>query len=100
MLQPAAQHGVPWDLASASEERLILATRSCRRLLVFPKGNKQNDPNVQEFLAIYLDAPEAAWTPPHLNPKAIFKLTLHHPNDQGASMVKGGPLQLLAHPHT
>jgi hypothetical protein len=62
---------------------------SCRRLLVFPKGNKQSEPQAQEYLAIYLDAPEAAWTPQHMNPKALFKLTVHCHSDPAGSMVKG-----------
>eukprot|EP00877_Chromochloris_zofingiensis_P003568 jgi/Chrzof1/13211/Cz07g24170.t1 len=52
------------------------------RLLVFPKGNKQ------DFLSVYLDAPEAAWTPAHMNPRATFRLVLHNHSDPTLSFHK------------
>ncbi len=55
-----------------------------RRLLVFPRGNRVDQ------VAIYLDAPEAAWFPPSLNPKASFKLTIVDQNDPPNSFCKGG----------
>lgn len=52
-------------------------------MLIFPSGNKQN------FLAVYLDAPEAAYTPQHMSPNATFKLTLVNHLDPSKSHHKG-----------
>ena len=55
-----------------------------RRLLVYPRGNKS------EFLAVYLDAPEAPFMPANLNPKASFKLVLVNHKDPARNFHKGG----------
>ena len=50
---------------------------------MYPRGNKQDS------LAVYLDAPEAAWTPAHLNPKASFKLELINHKNPDEPFFKG-----------
>lgn len=52
------------------------------RMLVFPRGNKV------QSLSVYLDAPEATYTPLHMSPKAAFKLVLINQFDGSRSFVK------------
>uniref|UniRef100_A0A7S0WIA5 ubiquitinyl hydrolase 1 n=1 Tax=Chlamydomonas leiostraca TaxID=1034604 RepID=A0A7S0WIA5_9CHLO len=54
------------------------------RMLVFPSGNRAGS----NFLSVFLDAPEAQYTPAHLNPKASFKLILVNHLDASKSFVK------------
>ncbi len=53
-------------------------------MLVFPRGNKADS----EHLSVFLDAPEAAWMPANLNPKASFKLVLVNQLDSTDSYAK------------
>ena len=69
---------------------LLLCCARCRRLLVFPKGNKVSQ------LSVYLDAPEAAYTPLHMSPKCSFKLTLVNHMDPAKSVDKGTCMHLLS----
>lgn len=39
---------------------------------------------------MFLDSPEAAWVPDHLNPTATFKLWLINQAGKGADFHKGG----------
>lgn len=50
---------------------------------MFP-GNKQ----ANQF-SVYLDAPEAAWTPSSMSPKAKFCLHLHNQLDPTKKFSKG-----------
>jgi hypothetical protein len=52
-------------------------------MLVFPRGNNTS------HISVYLDAPEAAWMPQNLTPKATFWLTLINHSDPTKSFVKG-----------
>lgn len=52
------------------------------RMLVFPRGNKV------QSLSVYLDAPEATYTPLHMSPKAAFKLILVNQLDPSRNFVK------------
>ena len=58
---------------------------SCRRILVFPRGQKLDG----QWLSIYLEAPEAQYTPPQMAPRAKFSLNLI-PWDSHKEVSKGG----------
>eukprot|EP00201_Polytomella_parva_P013219 CAMPEP_0175052924 /NCGR_PEP_ID=MMETSP0052_2-20121109/8631_1 /TAXON_ID=51329 ORGANISM="Polytomella parva, Strain SAG 63-3" /NCGR_SAMPLE_ID=MMETSP0052_2 /ASSEMBLY_ACC=CAM_ASM_000194 /LENGTH=666 /DNA_ID=CAMNT_0016317385 /DNA_START=144 /DNA_END=2141 /DNA_ORIENTATION=+ len=48
------------------------------RMLIFPRGLPQ-DINNRNNVSVFLDAPEAPYTPSFLTPHAQFTITLHHP---------------------
>lgn len=52
-------------------------TCACRRLLLYPLGNK-----VPDVFAAYLEAPEAAFTPMAMIPEATFSLNLINQADR------------------
>jgi hypothetical protein len=54
------------------------------RVLVIPKGTNMDG----RFMSVFLDCPDAAWTPAHMNPKADFKLILHN-QDPAKDVQKG-----------
>ena len=53
-----------------------------------PKGLNSNN----DVLSVFLDSPEAAWVPDHLNPTAKFKLYLINQAKTAEDYVKGGSL--------
>ena len=55
----------------------------CRRLLIFPQGNKAN------FLSAYLDVADAEDQPLGWSRRAWFKLTLINQLDESKSVQKG-----------
>ncbi|KAL6758807.1 hypothetical protein V8C86DRAFT_1411207 [Haematococcus lacustris] len=57
------------------------------RFLVFPRGNLNNNKDPGNWLAVYLDAPEATYTPLSMSPKAKFSLVLLNQED-GKHLVK------------
>ena len=63
----------------------LITSPARRRLLVFPRGNPQaSRPRPVPNLALYLDAPEAPYTPPTMTPKATFTLVLVNHNETQA----------------
>lgn len=60
---------------------------ACRRLLIFPKGNETQRGN--DHVAVYLDFPEASYTPQHMCPKARFELVAVNQLDNARSMKRG-----------
>eukprot|EP00803_Ostreobium_quekettii_P004318 evm.model.scf_1518.4 EVM.evm.TU.scf_1518.4 scf_1518:22440-34055(-) len=56
-------------------ERFEIGTYSWR-LLVFPRGN--DNARQPDHIAVYLDFPEAPYTPPHMCPKAHFELVVEN----------------------
>lgn len=58
-----------------------------RRLLIFPKGNETQRGN--DHVAVYLDFPEASYTPQHMCPKARFELVAVNQVDSTKSMRRG-----------
>lgn len=73
------------QLGLAAGTDLRLSSFFHRRLLIFPKGNKVEC----QQMSLYLDFPEAPFTPLHLSPKASFKLTLVNHLDETKSIIKG-----------
>eukprot|EP00798_Chlamydomonas_sp_ICE-L_P025289 gene25289-10942_t len=55
------------------------------RIYVFPNGS--NSPG---SMSVFLDAPEAPYTPSSMSPSAKFKLTMIHHGDKSKSFHKGG----------
>lgn len=64
---------------------LILRSSFHRRLLLFPDGNN----NKNDMAALYLDYPEALFTPVHMSPKAKFELRMINQLDPSKTIVKG-----------
>lgn len=58
-----------------------------RRLLVFPKGNESQ--RGSDHVAVYLDFPEASYTPQQMCPKAHFELIAVNQDDGSKSIQKG-----------
>lgn len=56
-----------------------------RRLLVFPRGNNNSSAG---HVSIFLDAPEAEFTPPKMTPCAEFKVILVNASDPSKSYEK------------
>ena len=65
-----------------------LAWSAARRLLLFPRGNNKQS----SMVSVYLDAPEASFTPLSMSPKASFKLGLINHLDPAKSYSKGDRL--------
>lgn len=58
-----------------------------RRLLLFPRGNPSAGGS--EFVALYLDYPEAAITPAHLCPTAGFELIAVNKDKPENNVIRG-----------
>eukprot|EP00210_Caulerpa_lentillifera_P006772 g6471.t1 len=56
------------------------------RLLVFPRGNDSQ--RMSDYIAVYLDFPEAPFTPPQMCPKAKFELMAVKKNDPYESLKR------------
>jgi hypothetical protein len=61
-------------------------------LLIFPKGNPTH--KGEPSLAVYLDAPEATYTPVSMSPKCKFELHLINQDPNVPPNVKGARIML------
>jgi len=75
-----------WNTTSGHTQVVAALLACCRRLLLCPKGLH----NGKDYVSVFLDSPEAAWVPDHLNPTATFKLWLINQAGKGADFQKGG----------
>jgi len=57
------------------------------RLLIFPKGN--DNARQADHVAVYLDFPEASYTPPHMSPKAHFDLIVENQTHSDKTLIRG-----------
>jgi len=67
-----------------------------RRLLLFPRGNEHQ--RASDYVAVYLDFPEAAFTPTHICPKAHFELVAINQNEPENSIKRGEYLLMELEP--
>jgi hypothetical protein len=81
LLNTSARENAARPTGSAA---LITPTPFPRRLLVIP-GND----NTGEHLSVFLDSPEACYTPAHLSPRAKFRLVLESSLGAEHDHVKG-----------
>ncbi len=58
-----------------------------RKLLCFPRGSQPP----HRHLSLFLEYPEAAYTPNHLSPSATFKLIIKNHKEGKDDFVKGAP---------
>lgn len=58
-----------------------------RRLMLFPRGGHGQPP--QKFFSLFLDAPEAAFTPAHMAPRATFSIGLINQIPGRPPLMKG-----------
>lgn len=62
-------------------------TDVCRRLLLFPRGN--DNQRTADYVAVYLDFPEATFTPVQICPKAHFELMAVNQANEQESLRRG-----------
>ena len=60
---------------------------ACRRLLIFPRGN--DTARQPDQIAVYLDFPEASYTPPNMSPKAQFELIVENQLHPDKTLSRG-----------